>query len=84
MARSAIVDGMVPPQVHHDGPPLDGTPEPCSEVEFYLDGEMVHINAQKPERAHSEVFLEQPQTAHCKEYSMSSSPEYFSNRAGVH
>mmetsp|Transcript_66828 Transcript_66828/g.159947 ORF Transcript_66828/g.159947 Transcript_66828/m.159947 type:complete len:523 (+) Transcript_66828:169-1737(+) len=46
-------------KVHHDGPPLDGVVEPCSEVEFYLDGEMVHINAQKAERAHADVFLEQ-------------------------
>ncbi|CAE8727934.1 unnamed protein product, partial [Polarella glacialis] len=44
--------------VHQDGPPLQGVLQACGEVEFYLDGDMVHINAQKPQRPHSEVFLE--------------------------
>merc|ERR1712224_1162734 len=39
-------------------PPLEGETQSCSEVEFYLDGDMVHINAQREERPHSEVFLE--------------------------
>merc|ERR1712096_470402 len=38
--------------------PLDGETQSCSEVEFYLDGDMVHINSQREERPHSEVFLE--------------------------
>lgn len=38
--------------------PLDGALQPCGEVEFYLDGDMVHINAQKPQRPHADVFLE--------------------------
>merc|ERR1712113_350712 len=41
------------------GGPLTGEFQLCSEVEFYLDGDMVHINAQKSERPHTEVFLEQ-------------------------
>mmetsp|Transcript_43291 Transcript_43291/g.92658 ORF Transcript_43291/g.92658 Transcript_43291/m.92658 type:complete len:539 (+) Transcript_43291:203-1819(+) len=41
------------------GAPLDGENQLCSEVEFYLDGDMVHIKAQKAEREHSAVFLEQ-------------------------
>jgi len=31
-------------KVRSTGAPLDGEPRHCSEVEFYLDGEMVHIN----------------------------------------
>jgi len=46
-------------KVRAGGPPLSGEHQVCSEVEFYLDGDMVHINAQRTERAHSEVFLEQ-------------------------
>jgi len=46
-------------QVRQKGRPLDGERELCSEVEFYLDGDMVHINAQKTELAHSEIFIEQ-------------------------
>jgi len=38
--------------------PLDGDVQSCSEVEFYLDGDMVHINSEREERPHSEVFLE--------------------------
>lgn len=45
--------------VRQKGPPLEGELQLCSEVEFYLDGDMVHINAQRTERPHSEVFLEQ-------------------------
>merc|ERR1719253_1701907 len=45
-------------RVRRSGAPLDGEVEPCSEVEFYLDGDMVHINAEREERPHSEVFLE--------------------------
>jgi len=45
-------------KVRGAGAPLDGEVQPCSEVEFYLDGDMVHINAQREERPHSEVFLE--------------------------
>lgn len=41
-----------------EGTPLDGALQPCGEVEFYLDGDMVHINAQKPQRPHADVFLE--------------------------
>jgi len=44
--------------VHTEGTPVDGTLQPCSEVEFYLDGKMVHINSYKPTRPHAEVFLE--------------------------
>merc|ERR1712151_974051 len=46
-------------RVRHRGPPLAGDFQLCSEVEFYLDGDMVHINAQKSDRPHTEVFLEQ-------------------------
>jgi translation initiation factor 3 subunit L len=46
-------------KVRQKGSPLDGQRELCSEVEFYLDGDMVHINAQKTELVHSEIFLEQ-------------------------
>jgi len=46
-------------QVRTNGAPLDGELQLCSEVEFFLDGDMVHINAQRSERPHSEVFLEQ-------------------------
>jgi len=46
-------------QVRQKGRPLDGERELCSEVEFYLDGDMVHINAQKTELAHSDIFMEQ-------------------------
>jgi translation initiation factor 3 subunit L len=45
-------------RVRKTGGPLDGETQSCSEVEFYLDGDMVHINAQREERPHSEVFLE--------------------------
>jgi len=45
-------------RVRSEGTPLDGETQSCSEVEFYLDGNMVHINAQREERPHSEVFLE--------------------------
>eukprot|EP00930_Biecheleria_cincta_P072530 TRINITY_DN5990_c0_g4_i1.p1 TRINITY_DN5990_c0_g4~~TRINITY_DN5990_c0_g4_i1.p1 ORF type:complete len:537 (+),score=120.59 TRINITY_DN5990_c0_g4_i1:44-1612(+) len=41
-----------------EGPPLQGVLQPCGEVEFYLDGDMVHINSQKPQRPHEGVFLE--------------------------
>jgi len=46
-------------KVRTKGTPLDGDPQFCSEVEFFLDGGMVHINAQRTERAHAEVFMEQ-------------------------
>jgi translation initiation factor 3 subunit L len=46
-------------RVRRDGAPLDGEIKPCSEVEFYLDGDMVHINATRIERPHSDVFIEQ-------------------------
>merc|ERR1712232_1189899 len=45
--------------VRQKGCPLDGERELCSEVEFYLDGDTVHINAQKNELAHADIFLEQ-------------------------
>jgi len=45
--------------VSTQGPPLAGEPQLCCEVEFYIDGDMVHINAHRPDRPHSEVFLEQ-------------------------
>lgn len=46
--------------VHHnkEKPPLEGDMLPCGEVEFYLDGDMVHINAHKPQRPHNEFFLD--------------------------
>lgn len=43
----------------HGAAPLDGVPQHSSEVEFYLDGEMVHINAYREEREHNDIFLEQ-------------------------
>merc|ERR1712187_984035 len=43
----------------HGNAPLDGIPQHSSEVEFYLDGEMVHINAYREEREHNDIFLEQ-------------------------
>jgi len=46
-------------KVRSSGAPLDGEASHCSEVEFYLDGDMVHINAHHIERDHGEVFLEQ-------------------------
>jgi translation initiation factor 3 subunit L len=46
-------------RVRNKGAPLDGDRQVCSEVEFYLDGDMVHINAHKTEQAHADVFLEQ-------------------------
>jgi len=46
-------------KVRSKGTPLEGDSALCSEVEFYLDGEMVHINAQRTERAHTDVFMEQ-------------------------
>jgi len=45
-------------RVRHEGAPLDGSLQQCGEVEFYLDGDMVHINSQRVERAHADVFLE--------------------------
>jgi translation initiation factor 3 subunit L len=45
-------------KVRITGAPLDGQVMPCSEVEFYLDGDMVHINAHREERPHADVFLE--------------------------
>jgi len=45
-------------KVRVKGAPLDGEPEHCSEVEFYMDGDMVHINANRTEREHREVFME--------------------------
>jgi len=45
-------------KVRTKGAPLDGEPEHCSEVEFYMDGDMVHINANRAEREHREVFME--------------------------
>jgi translation initiation factor 3 subunit L len=44
--------------VRKSGTPMDGEFQSCSEVEFYLDGDMVHINAQREERPHAEVLLE--------------------------
>jgi len=41
-----------------EGSPLAGELAQCSEVEFFLDGDMVHINVHKPQRPHTEVFLE--------------------------
>jgi len=46
-------------KVRSKGAPLDGGMQLCSEVEFYLDGDMVHINSQRSEREHADVFLEQ-------------------------
>merc|ERR1712146_748204 len=34
-------------RVRKSGAPLEGELQSCSEVEFYLDGDMVHINAQR-------------------------------------
>jgi len=45
--------------VRETGSPLDGEEQLCGEVEFYLDGDMVHINSQRIEREHKDVFLEQ-------------------------
>lgn len=45
--------------VRHSGAPLSGRRIPCGEVEFYVDGDMVHINAHKAQRPHSDVFHEQ-------------------------
>jgi len=45
-------------KVRGTGAPLEGKLMSCSEVEFYLDGDMVHINAYREERPHAEVFLE--------------------------
>lgn len=44
---------------HVEGAPLSGDLTLCSEVEFYIDGDMVNINSHKPGRPHTEVFLEQ-------------------------
>jgi len=45
--------------VHKQGQaPLDGDVQPCCEVEFYMDGDIIHINSHKPVRPHAEVFLE--------------------------
>lgn len=46
-------------KVRQRGAPLDGDAQLCGEVEFYLDGDMVHINSQRVEREHQDVFLEQ-------------------------
>jgi len=46
-------------KVRSGGAPLDGERQHSSEVEFYLDEDMVHINAHRVERDHGEVFLEQ-------------------------
>jgi len=46
-------------KVRSKGAPLAGETELCGEVEFYLDGDSVHINAHRTERAHADVFLEQ-------------------------
>lgn len=46
--------------VHSRGEaPISGSLQPCAEVEFYLDGDMVHINVQKPQRPYADVFVEQ-------------------------
>lgn len=45
-------------KVHTKGPPLEGTEQHSAEVQFYLDGGMVHINAHREEREHADVFLE--------------------------
>lgn len=45
-------------KVRIKGAPLDGELQHCNEVEFFLDGDTVHINAQRVEREHKEVFLE--------------------------
>jgi len=44
--------------VRDSGAPMDGKLKTESEVEFYLDGDMVHINAHREERPHADVFLE--------------------------
>jgi translation initiation factor 3 subunit L len=44
--------------VHKGGAPLEGDRQFCSEVEFYLDGDMIHISSYKPVRPHADVFLE--------------------------
>jgi translation initiation factor 3 subunit L len=44
--------------VREDGAPLAGKLKNCSEVEFYLDGDVVHINSHKAQRPHADVFLE--------------------------
>uniref|UniRef100_A0A7S3T7U8 Eukaryotic translation initiation factor 3 subunit L n=1 Tax=Strombidinopsis acuminata TaxID=141414 RepID=A0A7S3T7U8_9SPIT len=46
-------------KVRQKGAPLAGEDQLCGEVEFYLDGDMVHINSQRTEREHADVFLEQ-------------------------
>jgi len=38
--------------------PLDGEVQNCSEVEFYLDVDTVHINSVNVHKPHAEVFLE--------------------------
>jgi translation initiation factor 3 subunit L len=38
--------------------PLSGTAQCCSEVQFYLDGDTVHINSQRTQRPHEDFFLE--------------------------
>jgi|EP00927_Polykrikos_kofoidii_P002128 translation initiation factor 3 subunit L len=45
--------------VHKEGPPCQGEVRFCSEVEFYLDGDMIHISSYKHVRPHADVFLEQ-------------------------
>merc|ERR1712066_584559 len=59
--RDQLMCVMHKPQqrVRHKGAPLEGDRQLCSEVEFYLDGDMVHINAHKTEQAHADVFLDQ-------------------------
>merc|ERR1719223_66009 len=39
-------------------PPLSGERQCCSEVQFYLDGAAVHINSSRPQKSHTEFFLE--------------------------
>jgi len=46
-------------RVNTSGAPHTGEIQTCSEVQFYLDGDTVHIDSYKPTRPHSEVFLEQ-------------------------
>eukprot|EP00927_Polykrikos_kofoidii_P002131 TRINITY_DN1082_c0_g3_i1.p1 TRINITY_DN1082_c0_g3~~TRINITY_DN1082_c0_g3_i1.p1 ORF type:complete len:548 (-),score=97.07 TRINITY_DN1082_c0_g3_i1:53-1627(-) len=45
--------------VHKEGPPFKGERQFCSEVEFYLDADMIHISSYKHVRPHADVFLEQ-------------------------
>jgi translation initiation factor 3 subunit L len=45
-------------RVRESGAPISGEMQQCSEVEFYLDGEIIHINSHKPTRPHADIFLE--------------------------